>query len=386
MEEKEIDLRVYWRILLKWKRTIIALVMAGTLLSVFVSLLLPNIYRAEAVLMPVGGGRGAGLSMMSAQPGLGSFLGGGFGSAFSPATQLLAILRSRTLAERVIEKFDLMGVFYKVEDPGEIPQMESVVNHLFSLVEFTHDLRNQVVHVSVEMKDPKLAAEIANGYLNELDGFVKEKTLTTAKRNRVFVENQLERNKAELLESGKELTEFYATNRISNVLPKVDVAIGQEVIPEATGALVGDVKSEGQERDSLPVSFSAMPGVSSAWADVQKKTEGFQKEADAIRNSVQKALVVKDVPERVFLQYLTLRRQLLEQVNTLLTQQYEMAKIEEAKEDLTFQVIDWARVPITRFSPQRRKIVMIAFAVSLFLAIFYVFFRESLGKMKLKSS
>ena len=59
-----------------------------------------------------------------------------------------------------------------------------------------------------------------------------------------------------------------------------------------------------------------------------------------------------------------------------------MAKIDESKEDLNFQVIDWARVPVRKFKPKRSQIVMTAFVMSLFLAVFYAFFREYLQKMK----
>jgi len=84
------------------------------------------------------------------------------------------------------------------------------------------------------------------------------------------------------------------------------------------------------------------------------------------------------------LQYIRLKREALtrEKVFELLTQQYEMAKIEEAKEDITFQVIDRAIPPKGSIKPKRRLNVMLAGVVPLFAGIFLVFFLEYLANLK----
>lgn len=92
--------------------------------------------------------------------------------------------------------------------------------------------------------------------------------------------------------------------------------------------------------------------------------------------------VVHNVPSQVYLQYLTLQRELLGKVNALLTQQYEMAKIEEAREDLSFNIIDSAVAPVHPSKPKRLLIVGVAFVGGLFLSIFVAFFLEYVQKMK----
>ncbi len=364
--EDEINLLDYWRIIVKWKRTIAAIVLAITFSSVLISIILPKTYKAKATIMPIGGQKVGGLASLAAASlgGLGGLLGA-VGGTSSTSAQILAILKSRTMAEKIIDKYGLMKVFYeklwdrgnqrwKTNDPKDLPQMEAVVNLFSSIVFFGEDKKSQLITISAEMKDPELAAQVVNGCLEELADFLNRNAFTSAKRNRIFIEGQLERNKADLLESGKELTTFYATNRISNVVPKVDVDV-----------------SMGEGVD-----------VPSALAEAQKKTKELQKQVEGVKVEIEKAKVVQGIPQQVYLQYLTLRRELLGEVNALLTQQYEMAKIEEAKEDLNFQVIDWARVPVKRFKPRRRQIVMTAFVMSFFLAVFYAFFREYLEKMK----
>ena len=171
--------------------------------------------------------------------------------------------------------------------------------------------------------------------------YVNEKTLTAAKHDRVFIEQQLANNKRELLETGLGLNEFYKSGKVSSVESKVDVPI-----------------------EELSVQHAELAGLQKQLADIETK------------------MVVKGVPQQVYLQYLTLQRNVLTQVNSLLTQQYEMAKIEESKNDLVFQVIDSAQVPEKRSRPKRKQMVMMAFVGSLFFGIFLAFFLEYIEKMK----
>lgn len=390
--EHEINLRDYWRVIVKWKKSIAVIVVVITLFSALISLFLPKIYKTDATIMVVGGQRSGGVAMAAAQMGLGGLLGG-IGGGSSSSTQLLVILKSRTLAEKMIERSGLMKIFYeelwdktsqkwKVDDPKDLPQMEDAVKNFFSQVTFSEDKKSQLLIITAQMEDPNLAAEVVNGYIKELADYINENTFTAAKRNRIFIEGQLERNKAELLESGKELTAFYGTNKISNVVPTVDVDVSMN---EAESGEQTTAESLERKVENLTADAKGLPGIPAAFADVQKKTDELRKKTEAVAAMIKKAHVVKNIPQQVYLQYLTLRRELLGQVNALLTQQYEMAKIDEAKEDLNFQVIDWARVPGKRLKPKRRQIVMTAFAMSLFLAVFYAFFREYLAKIRLPS-
>lgn len=370
---EDVNLLDYWRVLLKWKKLIAVIVGSAIILAVILTLLLPPIYRAEVTLMPVTSQKGGGLAMAAAQFGLGGLLGG-LGTAVSPSAQLLNILKSRTLSEKIIEKYDLMKVLYvklwdeerrnwKVKDPKDAPNMEDAVQELRTKVTFNDSKKDQLIIIRVELKDPELAARVANGYVQELIEHINKNAFTTAKRNRIFIEGQLERNKADLLESGKELAAFYDTNKISNVDPSVDVDVSVASNPSPP---FGPANNE---------------------TDIQIRTEEALRTLQSVQTRLlQESKMVTNVPQQVYLQYLTLRRTLLGQVNTLLTQQYELAKIEESKEDLNFQVIDWARVPIKRFKPKRRQMILTTFALSGFLSCFYVFFREYLETIRARKS
>jgi len=84
------------------------------------------------------------------------------------------------------------------------------------------------------------------------------------------------------------------------------------------------------------------------------------------------------------LQYIRLKRKAIthEKVFELLTQQYEMAKIDEAKEGISFQVIDRAIPPKKSIKPKIRLNVMLTGVVSLFAGIFLIFFLEYISNLK----
>jgi uncharacterized protein involved in exopolysaccharide biosynthesis len=357
------------------RKFIVLVTIACTVLAVIVSLVWPKTYRAEAVIMPLGGQKsGGGLSAAVSQMGLGGLLGG-LGGATSNSTQIMAILKSRTLAERVIQRYDLLPLLYEGDwdpatsrwiDAQNPPNLEDAVRRLSLLLETTDDKKNQTIKIAALNRLPEATALIVNGLLTELYKDINENAFTVQKRNRIFIEDQLERNKQDLLEVGKELSSFYATNRVSDSRSQIDVDVKQSMglLPESDPATA----------KSLPPSLIGI--------EIPVMPQDLQEQVDTLRQKIDEAKVVHEVPQQVYLQYLTMRQELMGRMNALLTQQYEMAKIEESKEDLSFQVIDWARVPVKKYWPKRAQIVVTVFVLSGFLSVFYVFFRDYWKKMK----
>lgn len=379
----EINLLDYWRVLVKSKKAIILIVFIVTTCSVCGSYFLPMIYKAKATIMPIGGPRSTELTVTSAgQLGAAAVLGNLLPLSSSASSQIMAILTSRTMGEMIIHKYRLMKIFYPklwdeknqkwtLNDLERLRVVEGALNNLRNRVSIVDNKKTLLIEISVEMNSPGLAAEIADGYVKELAYYINENTFTTAKRNRIFIEEQLERNKAELLESGKELSDFYSTKKVSNIIATVDVNVSIKTEKNQT-------KADNKFFESDVSRFSNSPD---AFTNLQRKAEELKKKVGEADDRIRKS-VVKSVPQQVYLQYLTFRRELLGQVNALLTQQYEMAKIEETKEELNFQVIDWAAVPTRKFKPRRAQILFVSFVLSLFAACFYAFFREYLKKIK----
>jgi len=335
--EKEFTLLDYWQVLIKWRKTVLLTVISLTFCSIVISFFLPKTYKTETIIMPLGGGHQRGLEALTSQfVGIGGLLGGG---ANDISLQIMAILKSRTLAEIIIKKYDLMKSLYpnlwdeknqkwRIKNPKDMPHIEKVIDRLLSLVFFRDYQRTKLIGITVEIHDPKLAAQIANIYVEELRDYLQKNTLTASKKNRIFIGERLENAKAKLLNTGKGISEFHTANKISSVLSKADVEL-------------------------------------------------------SVDEKIDQVTIIKDVPQKFYLQYLTDEIKLLDRVLALLMQEYEMAKIEEAKEDLSFQIIDSAQVPQNRHKPKRKQIVIITFITALFLSMLYVFFREYFEKVRI---
>jgi uncharacterized protein involved in exopolysaccharide biosynthesis len=177
----------YWTIFWRRKTMIITLCVVSVLATMIVSLLLPKYYKSEAMILAIGpesGGLGAALS---ASP-LAGALTGSLGGMSTPADRLLVFLKSRTIAEMVINRFDLVRVFNQDKwDPvkgawinsDKPPLMEEAVKMLRKTVVVFKKSRDGSITISVEWKDPKLAAEIANYYVAALAEFMKDKSVNT---------------------------------------------------------------------------------------------------------------------------------------------------------------------------------------------------------------
>ncbi len=186
-QEPEISLFDYWDVIRRRKKMVTGLFAVSVIIAMVLSLLLPKYYKSETVIIANtsdSGGLGAALSSIP----LAGALAGSIGGLSTPADKILVFLKSRTIAEMVIKRFDLMHVFYKNDwdaakgawkDPDDPPRMEEAVKYLTKKVaDFKRD-KSGAVTVAVEWKDPRLAAEMANYYVVALTEFMKDKSINT---------------------------------------------------------------------------------------------------------------------------------------------------------------------------------------------------------------
>ncbi len=186
-QDEEVSLLDYWRVIMRRKKLIIGLFTVAVILTMIMSLLLPKYYKSEAVIMaasPEMGGLSAALSSIPLAGAVASSLTG----LSTPADKMLVFLKSRTIAEMMIRRFDLLHVFYKSKwdaakgawkDPEDPPRMEEAVKYLTKKVaDFKKD-KTGAVTITVEWKDPKLASDMANYYVTALTEVMKDKSVNT---------------------------------------------------------------------------------------------------------------------------------------------------------------------------------------------------------------
>lgn len=185
--QEEFNLSDYIRILWRRKIMLVVLCILSVVITMVVSLLLPKYYKSEAMILaiaPETGGLGA---VLSASPFAGS-LTGSLGGLSSPADKVLVFLKSRTITQMVVKRFDLLRVFNESKwdaakgawkNPAKPPLMEDAVRKLGKKVASFRKSREGTITITVEWKDPHLAAQIANYYVAALAEFMKDKSVNT---------------------------------------------------------------------------------------------------------------------------------------------------------------------------------------------------------------
>jgi tyrosine-protein kinase Etk/Wzc len=390
--DDEINLLDYWHVIKKRRWVVISLFLASVIFAAIISLLMTPIYQAKATLMPLESSQGrftAAVGSLQNIPFVGGAVGGALGK--TATDKLVSILNSRTIAEDVIKKLDLVKVIFKEawdEKKGKWktekpPTMQDTVGILQGgMVKVTDD-RKGLISISVEYMNPKLAAAIANEYTVALQDFLNVNAISLAKRNRIFLEKQLELTKTDLQKAEEDLKSYQTKKKV----------VAMNAQSEAAIKALADIKAQIIAREVQLGAFRefatrANPDVKAMEDELRelrlqlKRLEMGSKNTGS--NDSIGAIITLDEAPTVGLGYARLKRDALiqEKVFELLTQQCEMARIEEGKDDITFQVIDPAVPPEKRIKPKRTQNVMLAGVASLFFGLVLVFFLEYIEKQK----
>ena len=380
---KEANFRDYVRVLVKWRKLVVLNILIITGFAVFLSLILPKRYTATATLLPpletsgfqglsamVGGGYLAGLGRMAGLPGMATT-----SDIFS------AILSSPGVLGRTVTKCDLFGLF-KTES------LEEAVEQLREKTKIEVSPEG-IISISVTTPHPQLAARIANTFVEELDRFNRETAMTIGKRQRIFLEERLSEVKASLASAEGALQEFQENHRTVSLTEELTQAI------EAAADLKAEIAAREIQLGVLTqYATEDNPNVKklrSEIAELKKELHSMEYGGESKSRESSSgfgagfAVPFAEIPQ-VGLQLARLTREatIQAEVYALLTQQYEQAKIEEVKDTPTVQILDRAVPPERRSFPQRRKIVLTAGVLSLFVGVGTAFFFEYLEELRNK--
>lgn len=393
--EEQISLFDYWHVIKKRRRVISYILFISVASAAIISFLMLPIYQAKATLMPVESSQGrfsAALGTLQNIPFVGGAVGGALGK--TATDKLMSILNSRTVAENVIKSLNLTRIFFK-EDWDEKnngwavrkpPTLQDTVGLLQKKIVKISDDRKGLISISVEYKDPKLASDIANEYTKALQTFLNTSAISLAKRNRIFLEKQIELTKNDLKGTEESLKDFQTRKKIAALDAQAEAAI--KTLAELKAQVISREVQLGALREYTTKEHPDVKRFEDELRELRHQLkrleEGF-KNPNPGESSIGAFLTLADAPT-VGLEYGRLKRDALiqQKVFELLTQQYELAKIEEAKDDITFQIIDPAVTPEKRIKPMRTLNITLAGVVSLFLGIFVIFFQEYLEKQKNK--
>ena len=181
---EEINLLDYWNVLWHRKIMVISICSVSVVLAMVMGLLSPKYFRSETVFMPVGSDSGVLAAALSNMPLAGALTGASI--IPTPVDKIMVVLKSRTITEMVIRKFDLLKRFNEDDwdaakntwkDPEKPPLMQDAVKKILKEVTDFKKSKEGFITISVEWKDPQLAADMANYYVTALTTMLNEKSI-----------------------------------------------------------------------------------------------------------------------------------------------------------------------------------------------------------------
>lgn len=366
-KDYEIDLAECIGIFLKNKKTIAAVTGVFAIVSIIVSLVLPPIYRAETkILPPQQGSSGIAAQLLSQLGGIASLGALGLGPAFkTPGEMYVGMLKSRTVYDRIIDMFQLEKVY-------DVKYKEDARRELDDAVD--SKIKDGIITLSVEDKDPKRAAEMTNAFVDELMGLTKGLAVTEAAQRRLFFEEQLGSVKVALTKSEEEIKGFQERTGALKIDEQARAVIGGIARLRAQIAA-----KEVQQKVMLAYATPQNPDVQR----VQEELRGLREEAnklEANKGSGHDPMMSTGRIPSVGSEYIRKFRDFKynETLFELLAKQYELAKLDEARGAVVFQVIDKAVTPEKRAKPRRILIVSIATFTGFILSLLAVLLREYL--------
>ena len=359
-------------LLAKYKRLVVLMPFAVSVLAALLSLILPNIYTGTArILPPQQGGTSIAAILMGDTSSLNP--SGAVGQALglkNPADLYVGMLKSRTIADAIIQRFDLQKLYDKdtlVETRLELADASRIVAG-----------REGIISIEVEDYDPKRAAALANAYVEELDQTTQRVTVTTAGRQRVFLEKQLRQAKDQLADAEVAMR---ATQEKTGLIS----------VTEQGKAMIESVANLRALVAAKQVQLAAMRTGSTEnnpdYVRVREELIGIRAELAKLEKSgaTDAGNVIPSagrIPE-AGLEYIRKYRdvQYYQTLFELLAKQFEIAKSQEAADSGAIQILDRAVEPDKKTKPYRLLIVLAAGFGSLLFGIASAFVLEARQKV-----
>ena len=341
------------------------------IISTLIAFLIPTRYDSTVRLMPPDSlgdsgmilaaltASGAGSGSGKVPTGLASLAGSALGMKNNGAL-FVDLLRSRTVETHIVDRFHLRGRFWdRYEDDAR--------NTLDDHTQVTEDRKSGVILVTVRAKTPEQARDIAKAYVEELDGLLSHVSTFSARRERIFIEQRLTSVKSDLEDAERQFSQFASKNTA------LDIKEQTKAMVESAAVLEGQIIAAQSELESLRQIYT--PNNVRVRA-MQARVDELEREAEKLGGtdasllpgaiqSDQQFPSVRKLP-LLGVEWADLYRHLKvqETVFELLSQRYELARIQEAKEVPTVNVVDEAFVPEKKSSPQRWLIVFLLTFVS----------------------
>jgi uncharacterized protein involved in exopolysaccharide biosynthesis len=362
-DEDEISLLDIAIVLAKHKRLVLGLPAIAAVLAVVVVLLMPKIYTGTTKILPPQQGQSAASAMMT-QFGALAGVAGATAGLKNPNDLYVGMLKSRTVADSMVQRFDLINHYESRLGSAARSELESASR--------ISSGKDGIITIEVDDEDPKRAAEMANAYVEELIKLTDVLAVTEASQKRLFYERQLVLAKNNLAKAEIAARDALAKGGLAQV-----EAQGRALL-ETSARLRAQIAAK-------QVQIGAMRAYA---AEGNPELLMAQQELAVMKNELAHAEGAagganeKNAPEGKGLDNFVLLRNVKynEFLFELLAKQYEFAKLEEGKNSAIVQVMDKAIEPDRKSKPKVALIVMLATLAAGFIAVILAFAKETLAK------
>ena len=364
------------RLLLDRRFFLFKVAACGLALGTLVAFTTPKQYESRTQLMPPDTESGSEIGSLLAMAtrggsGLGMLAGDMLGLKTS-GSLFIGILRSRTVEDRIVKKFDLQTVYHA-------KRQDSARRRLEGNTQISEDRKSGIIAIEVTDQSPQRAAEIAQAYISELDRLVVELNTSAAHRERVFLEERLKTVKQDLDASAKDFSEFASKNTA------IDIKEQSKAMLDAAATLEAQLIAAQSELEGLRQiysdSFVRVRAVRARIDELQKKlqqlgggdlVEAANNREPALYPSIRKLPLLG-----VTYSDLYRRTKIQETLFELLTQQCELAKVQEAKETPSVKVLDEPFVPERKSFPPRMLIMFLFTLFALMISAIWILGRAT---------
>jgi capsule polysaccharide export protein KpsE/RkpR len=345
---------------------------AGLVIGTLVAFLLPQRFQSTTQLMPPDTQSSSGMAMLaalSAKAGstLGSLSAGLLGTNSSGAL-FMGILSSRTVEDRLVDRFALKKVYgYSLQEDARRKLAENTG--------MSDDRLSGIITITVTDRSAQRAAAIAQAYVEELNRLVVELSTSAAHRERVFLEERLAAVKQNLDHASKDFSEF------SSKSGAIDIKEQGKAMIDAAATLTGQLIAAESELHGLEQIYA--PG-NVRVRSVQARINELRKQLEKLGGKEQVGVTDPGPDQNENSLYPTLRNlpllgvhyadlyrqtKIEETVYETLTAEYEMAKVQEAKETPSVKVLDTPIVAERKSWPPRLEIIILCFFLALMAAV-----------------
>ena len=362
-------------IVLAERRRLIFWVTAGfAIAAVILALVLPVEYTATVTLLPPQQNSSLGAQLaaqLGSLGGLAQMAGGGSSLLKNPNDMFVAMFKSRTVEDAMIERFGLMQEYHSkyLSDTQKAFEKYATVDG---------SSKDGLIHISVVDSDPRRAAAIANGYVDAFRGFSQNLAITEAQQRRLFFENQLKQANVNLAEA-------------ENALEQTEQKTGVIALDSQARALVESAAGLRAQVAAKEVQIQAMQtyatGENAQLVQAEQELASLRAQLAKLGGSgdnPDSIIVPKGQMTAASLEYVRRLRDVkyYETIFDILARQLELARLDEAKEGSIIQVVDPAAVPDRKSSPKRALLVIAATFFGFLVGIFLALIQAGLEKLK----